>query len=292
MTPPRALDHVISLHEDLASGEALYRALGFSPTPVTHHPMGTGNQLIIFQSTFIELLAVTNPDRMNAMGRRLTTDLLAERPGLSSIAFTSTDQPADLEAFRTAGVPEVLGFSFQRPITLPDGRPAEADVSVALTHNPATPLLFFFTSHQKKPEAIWQPAWQVHDNGVQDIVEAIIVADAPKADLSAYLGAFLPLEETADGIAGVAAHGYRITVMTPSAFTERFSAAGIRAEAKRPYVAALVLITDRLAALQTALPANALAPDGDGLLVLPSATGGALLSFRPLAYHPSQSTRA
>ena len=62
----RGIDHLVLTVRDLDCCEAFFRAVGFALTPRAHHPFGTSNNLAIFKDNFLELLAVTEPDKIPA----------------------------------------------------------------------------------------------------------------------------------------------------------------------------------------------------------------------------------
>jgi hypothetical protein len=60
----RDIDHVMLIPRDLAHARSAYERMGFTVTPLTSHPHGTANHLIMFQRDFIELLGVVAPERL------------------------------------------------------------------------------------------------------------------------------------------------------------------------------------------------------------------------------------
>lgn len=240
----RQLDHVMAIHPDFEPVASRYEALGFQLTEISHHPMGTGNRLMIFASNFMEILAVTRPELIARDTTDVVGDYLSARTGITGIAVRSESQQQDLTAFAASDVPGVGGFSFQRPVSLPDGRDGMADVDVVVSRNAATPLVFYFTSHQKRPEAIWQPSWQQHPNGAQDIVEVVCVETAgldALADYQAKVLGISALRETSAGKVGDVALGYALSVLTPAQLEQRYAWARLTAEPHAAYVAGLVI---------------------------------------------------
>ena len=57
MPLPLAIDHAVIAVRDLDPAAADFRALGFTLTPRGHHSIGSQNHCIMFESTYIELLA-------------------------------------------------------------------------------------------------------------------------------------------------------------------------------------------------------------------------------------------
>lgn len=55
------LDHVVILVRDLDAAQATYARLGLTLTPRGFHSIGTHNHCIMFDSDYVELLAVREP---------------------------------------------------------------------------------------------------------------------------------------------------------------------------------------------------------------------------------------
>lgn len=59
----QGIDHLVIMVDDLETGIADYRALGFSVTPGGKHPRGTHNALVTFEDgAYLELIAFWEPD--------------------------------------------------------------------------------------------------------------------------------------------------------------------------------------------------------------------------------------
>ncbi|MCP5365977.1 MAG: VOC family protein [Hyphomicrobiales bacterium] len=272
----------MSIHADFEPVATNYAKLGFHLTDITYHPTGTGNRLIIFGSNFFELIVVTHREKLAERSRAMVDDFLVHRSGLSGIAMLSRDQKADVAAFEAAGVPVLMTHAFQRPITLPDGRPGMADVEVVFTKDLETPLVFFFTSRQKRPEAIWQPVWQNHPNGAVDILEVVSVEVPGQDKLARYQAGILGADNvTSDGgvTTGRVANGYALTINTPAVLEARFAWAGLACEPHPAYAAGLVIKCGNLdfvrkAVAEHAIPATCRAHD---IFIDPAWTGGTFL---------------
>ena len=61
---PRGIDHLVLGGRDLGALAEGFQRMGFTLTPEAHHPFGTGNQLAILDGNFIELLAITAPEKI------------------------------------------------------------------------------------------------------------------------------------------------------------------------------------------------------------------------------------
>lgn len=266
------IDHVFAVHDGFADVSARYEALGFQLTDVTHHPTGSGNRLAVFSDTYLELMAMTRPELADATYRGLVDGFLGVRSGLEGIGFATTDHEADADRLRAAGAPGVEVFSFERPVRLPDGSPSRAEVDAVLTTNPDTGLVVLFATHQKRREAIWQPAWQRHPNGATDIVEVIVVERHGHHALADYLATMGADEATR--------HGPALTLLDPAALEDRFGWAAVTAEPHPSYCAGVVIRCRDLDVVREAVDRHGIpaTPAADGsVLVHPDWTLGTVL---------------
>lgn len=150
----RGIDHVIILVRDLAQAAEIYGRMGFCIAPRMFHPFGTANNLIMFQTNFLELLGIVAPEKLEGPLVAATQAFLSVREGASSIAFLSTDAQADHGEFASKGLAPSEVFGFRRAVTLPDGRETTAVVNTVSLPQPQTPLVSMFVCQQHVPEAI------------------------------------------------------------------------------------------------------------------------------------------
>ncbi|WP_338563709.1 VOC family protein [Erwinia sp. E_sp_B04_7] len=188
MIPPAqtrfGLEHPLVTVKDHARTLQLYIRMGFSPSPVSYHPWGTVTSLMMFRNNFIELIGVddatkfgTNSVNGFCFGRQLGSFLERGEEGISLVALHSKDADKDYEDLTTAGLAGQGRIDFRRRMTLPDGSPDEAVVSLGLFIDEQQPDISNFICHQHKPELIWVPGWQHHPNGVDAIVAVTWLAD-------------------------------------------------------------------------------------------------------------------
>jgi len=197
----RSLDHLIIGVRDLDAAARHFERMGFHLSPKMHHSIGTSNHLIMFGSTFLELVggferidASAGFGRVSAMGRQVA---IAE--GVVGTAFASSDARGDQAALVAAGAAVGPVESFTRPVPLPSGEDGEVHCSVVMSDHPA-PRINLFVSNQHRPQFVWIPEWQRQPNGVCDIVEVDYALRDPEA-FSALFAAFvgtLPVVE--DGL--------------------------------------------------------------------------------------------
>ena len=182
-----AIDHLVLARRDLEAAQAQYRRFGFTLTPEARHPFGTGNALAQLQGSFLELLAVVEPERLVPMaeGRfsfgAFNADYLTRREGLSMVVLTSADAEADNAAWAARGLATYAPLHFSRQARQPDGSSATVAFSLAFAVDPAMPEAAFFVCQQHNPEAFWQPRYQQHENGAVGITGVTMLAEALEA---------------------------------------------------------------------------------------------------------------
>lgn len=94
----RPIDHVVHAVADLDSAAEDYESMGFMLTPRSDHPFGTSNRLIVLESTYIELVAVTSPELITG-GFAAEVKRVAELGGgLAFLVLRSHYAYADREA--------------------------------------------------------------------------------------------------------------------------------------------------------------------------------------------------
>lgn len=189
---PLGIDHPLVTVRDHPATLENYRRMGFSPSPVSYHPWGTVTSLLMFADNFIEIIGVDdatkfgpkNPEN-GALGDfcfgRFLGDFLDREEGISLVALHSGDARADAAAVVARGLQNRGFIDFRRKMTLPDGTPDEAVVSLALLIDAALPEASHFICHQHRPELIWVPEWQQHDNGARGITSITYLAESPQA---------------------------------------------------------------------------------------------------------------
>ncbi|QEW32336.1 VOC family protein [Erwinia billingiae] len=180
-TPKAVLDHVvINVADQLDAASALYRRLGFQLTERGHHSLGSSNHLAIFGENYLELLGYEKGKKSSR------ADLWQASPGLSGLVWKTEDADQDYKHLLRQDLDGDEPASFHRPVTLPDGTVTEAKFrTVRVRPSLIADGRSFFCQHLT-PEAVWQPAWQQHPNGVKNISEFVIVARDPASVASLY----------------------------------------------------------------------------------------------------------
>lgn len=281
----RAIDHIVLTVKDMDRSVEQYRRLGFQVLHRMYHPFGTANNLIMFQSTFFEILGIVDQEKAEqAYIGQAIAKLLSVREGVSHFALASSDAEADEREFIAKGFKGVKKDGFRRPVELPDGRKMDAVVSICNFDQSETPSVLTFISQQHVPEAVWVPEWQQHPNGAREIEGVTIVSDNPASNFKDRYTALLGENNlTVDGqsLHFTTPQG-RIDILTPEDAAQRFAGADLKIEDKRPYIAAITIRTDDLGAVDRICSENGipvLALETGGKLVPPEHTMGIAIEF-------------
>jgi catechol 2,3-dioxygenase-like lactoylglutathione lyase family enzyme len=227
---PRGLDHIVHAVRDLDAAAELYRRLGFTVGARNRHPRawGTQNHIVQMPGTFIELLAladgsgiVPHSPRQFSFGA-FNRDFLERRQGLSMLVLEGRGAP-DAEAFRAAGIGDFELYEFEREAKRSDGTPLKVSFALAFASDSLAPETGFFTCQHRHPENFWNPAFQQHANGVENVAGVVAVAEQPSRHrdfLLAFTGA-ASAHDTGDGFTIDLPRG-AIELITPAAFERRF----------------------------------------------------------------------
>ena len=280
----RGIDHFVFAVHDLDATCALFNRLGFTTTPRTGYRGRTSTSVVQFQDTYIELYAVTNQAKVTAASQggfsfgRYNAEFLRRRQGMSMLAFASDDARRDLAEFTAAGLTAHGPFDFKTDAALPGFWDKEFSFSLAIVTDARTPDAVHFVCQLRSPENFWKPECQRHPNSAQQIAEVVMVADQP-TEFAGLFGALQRPEQVRveNGELRVATARGQVTVLTPAAFTERYS--GIAPICKGPHFAAVRIAVRDLGTAQAIFNASGLrAQAAPGRVwVEPKLVGGALL---------------
>ncbi len=163
-----AFDHaVVTVGGRMDEAVAVFRRLGFQPTPRGYHTLGSINHLLVFGSTYIELLGV--PDA-NA---DLRPELRDAPEGLSGLVIRSADADATHAAVVARGAPVQAVQRFGRPV-LVDGQARDALFRTVRTEPGSSAAGRVYFCEHLTPELVWHGPWQTHENGAIELVGASI----------------------------------------------------------------------------------------------------------------------
>jgi len=285
----RGIDHLVLCVNDLEQSSAFYRQLGFTTTPRARHPWGTDNCLVQLAGSFIELLTVSRPSLISAAGPKtfsfgdFNQKFLAHREGMSMLVFESRDTEADREEFISRGLPPYDTFYFERKAKLPDGSQVPVAFSLAFATDPRMPQAAFFCCQQHAPQYFWKAEYQSHANGVNKILEVIMVAAAPET----YSGFFSKLQEpdsvVIDG-SELTIHTPRGTIrlLTPAEAGRRYGAIDLSDLPESPYFLGFSVQTGDLELVTEHLRKNSIPHEKSNrfIRVHPEDASGVLIEFR------------
>ena len=294
----KGIDHLVLCGRDHQAMRETYAALGFTLTPKARHPFGTGNSLIQLEGCFLELLSVFEPGKIpepvegQFSFAAFNRDFLARREGMSMLVLDSVDAPADVAAFRAAGLQTYEPFDFSRKARLPSGKEATVGFSLAFATHPAMPDTAFFTCQQHAPEHFWKTEYQRHANRALTVLEVCLVAERPE-DYVGFLSAFagFPAATVADGVTVRTARG-NVTCLTQHGFEKSFRRPA--PDVKRgPRFAAFTIGVRRMARLEESLANSgyALHRDGPHRAVLSVDVNGSTLAFFALNRQDTEDER-
>ena len=225
----RGIDHVIHLVRNLDAAAALYEKLGFLVSSRNKHPFGTHNRIVQLDGSYIEILEVAEPEKIQGEGTPVSfphfhRDFLSRNgEGLSGLVLASSDANADKASFDKAGFGGFPVFDFGRMGKRPDGSEAELAFSLAFLREPDSADVMTFVNQPKRPENFWFKELQAHTNGVARVTEAVFTADSP-TDHQYFLQAWTGIRAPRSTSLGVAAKTTRgsILITEPRPFEDAF----------------------------------------------------------------------
>jgi len=285
----RAIDHLVLPVADLEAARETYRRMGFTLTPTAHHPWGTANSLVQLQGNFLELLAVTEPEKIPAPAPgefsfgAFSQAFLKKRQGLSMLVFQSLDARRDQAEFAARGLETYAPFDFSRQAKLPDGSMATVAFSLAFVTDPRMPDAAFFTCQQHAPQYFWKPDYQRHANGARSVMEVVMLANAP-GDLADFFGKLVEPDAVSrsEGALTVTLDGGTLSILDATRLGARFPGTRLRDILRKPYFAGYSIAVDDLEVAEGILNRNGIATKraGDCVQVAAEHAFGAVIEFR------------
>lgn len=283
----RGLDHVVHLVRDIDAAGETYDLLGFSVGPRNVHPWGTENRIVQLPGFFIELLQITDPEKIPpaapghfSFGAFNAEALATSGEGLSMLAFEGTDPVSEKAVFDQAGYGGFEVVDFTRKARRPDGQEVEVGFSLTFAQEPASPRFAAFTCTQRHPENFWSADLQRHANMVSGLNGVVLVADAP-VEHQHFLNTLCDvpiLRARHDWYVARTPRG-DIDVMSRLMFTERYGVAAPAGPGLR--VAAVRFATSGAEELRRSLAARRMVEEtiAGVVVVPPRAAAGATLVF-------------
>jgi hypothetical protein len=234
-----ALDHlVINVLFDMDRAQTMMSQLGFTVTPRGYHSLGSINHLMVFEGPYLELIGLPT------VADVLRKDPLESPRGINGLVFKANDIDTCASSLRQSGLAMLEPQSFSRPVTI-DGVEQLARFRTVRT----APEVFeagrvYYCQHYT-PELVWQRPWMTHANGCAGLSELVVVTDAIEADASRYAKAAQARAEKRGNEVWTIdlASGFRLTLISPARYHERYGAHSVEANGRRSFFGAVVLRT-------------------------------------------------
>jgi hypothetical protein len=239
-----ALDHVvINTLFDMDRAANLMSQLGFTLTPRGTHSLGSINHLMMLEHDYLELVGLPSGTDV------LRKDVLESPRGLNGLVFQASDIDACQSLPRDSGLAMLEPQSFSRPVTI-DGVEHLARFRTVRT----APELFeagrvYYCQHYT-PELVWHRPWMSHPNGVRGLSELVIVTSNAEIDVPRYAkAAQSPAERRGDDWAIALLNGFRLTLISPARYRERYGERCVEADGRRSFFGAIVFDAPELGRL-------------------------------------------
>jgi hypothetical protein len=262
-----ALDHlVVNVLFDMDRAETMMSQLGFTATPRGYHSLGSINHLMIFEGHYLELIGLPSAADV------LRKDLLDSPRGVNGLVFKANDIDTCASSLRQSGLAMLEPQSFSRPVTI-DGVEQLARFRTVRT----APELFeagrvYYCQHYT-PELVWHRPWMTHVNGCSALSELVVVTDAIEADASRYAKAAQARAEKQGSEVWTIdlASGFRLTLMSPARYVERYGECGVNGNGRRSFFGAVVFKTPdvgRVGGIASSIPELRMGEGANSLLLL------------------------
>lgn len=172
--PFTGIDHVILMANDLARSGAKLAELGFRVSPTLTHPPenGTADRLIIFQNTYLELLAVAQSVPATAP----LEQFLQGGDALGAVALTTPDAKAAYDWLAANSIIAAEPMVFKQPME--DSDEILDFHIIQLPFNEKLGFLTFLCEHTQRAKTLRKEHMK-HANGALDIAAIVFPANDP-----------------------------------------------------------------------------------------------------------------
>ena len=248
-----ALDHVvINALFDMDRAAASMSQLGFTITPRGYHSLGSINHLMMFEGHYLELIGLPSGTDI------LRKEVLEGPRGLNGLVFQAGDVDACLGQLRNSGLKMLEPQSFSRPVVI-DGVEQLARFRTIRT----APNLFeagrvYYCQHYT-PELVWHRPWMSHANGCTGLSELVVVTAEMQKDSQLFArAAQASLENQGSELWTIELDGgFRITLMSPARYGDRYGERCIEADGRGSFFGALVIKAPDLGRIRDLAAPNA-----------------------------------
>ena len=166
------LDHAVIAVRDLDAARETFTRMGFCLAPRGLHSTGSSNHNIMLGQDYIELLAVPQPNPLQAYYH----EFLRHQEGLAALALTGTDAQAALPALTRHGFEPSVPRDFSRKVES-GSRTGTARFRLTNLAAHTTPGALVFICQHFTRELVWLPELQRHANGATALAAVAFVAD-------------------------------------------------------------------------------------------------------------------
>ena len=206
MNTEAMLDHVGIAVADLARGRATFEHLGFKLTSRSDHagartpggpvePWGSGNHCAMFESGYLEILGITDPQKFSN-----AQDMVARYEGAHIVALGCASADAACAALRGRGITVTAPQRLERKAAFgehDEQRRLAAFRNLYLERTAYPEARFLYIEHLTR-EVLWQPHLLTQPNGVCAIREVTLCA-ADAGGAAARVGRIAGSEPVAEG---------------------------------------------------------------------------------------------
>ena len=174
-----ALDHVVvNTLRGMAAAADTFTALGFAPTPLGRHSLGSINHLMMTPTAYLELVGVPDEGRQRQ-------EVLDSPFGLNGLVLATRDADATFARLQRDGFAPLPPAAFSRPVAIGD-RVEEARFRTVRLPAQTTPAGRVYFCEHRTPDLLWRPEWLSHPNGFAAIDRLRIAGREPERDVAVY----------------------------------------------------------------------------------------------------------
>jgi hypothetical protein len=163
-------DHLVIIGRDkLETLAQIFSAQGFQLTPLAHHNLGSINQLIMLDSTYIELLGWQSDKPVQR------AEIANQAIGLDALVFRTNDAEKTYQQLLAKGfsVNPVQNLSRESEFL---GKSVLVEFkTVRFSKQPIPGIRIYFCEHLS-PEYVWQDQWLLHHNQITYLKQIVIAS--------------------------------------------------------------------------------------------------------------------
>ena len=198
-SPEYSFDHLVIIARDkLQWLSGIFTEKGFQVTPIAHHNLGSINQLIMLDSTYIELLG-WEPDKPT-----LRAEIANQAMGLDALVFRTNNAEKTYEQLIKKGFCVNPVQDLSREAEFMGKKVLVQFKTVRFSQQPIPGIRIYFCEHLT-PEYVWQDQWLIHTNQFNRLARITIACSNINRDAK-ILSQLLNLDAQNIAITGESAH--------------------------------------------------------------------------------------